>query len=350
MKLVHNGVLDVIQRSLRGRLLPLWPSFCIHSCAICAPNRQIQFSRARYAFGRQPRAGVSRRQRLGAPHARRLLGSTAELSIVKLLTLLFCCRCGSAPGPLAVTSQHTQPMVRCVSGEGPLEQQWGSQPLILKSQPLNGSHVQQQMHGYPYSALPTPHHGAPAFQQHYTAPFTNTLVREAVPDNPKAAHCSLQTDLCGAMWPLQQPFPFPPLMQPPTYALVSHPHAWDRNMAPMRTSDNLHASYEQAPGSRALQPPAATLTDSSIPTASKSQVSSQTGVMQSMHAHLASTHSLEPAGHLLSTGTTSTNQVPHQQLMDKGMAQLSHQPHPAALAVHSDYPSGPVTQVCWQPC
>jgi hypothetical protein len=57
---------------------------------------------------------------------------------------------------------------------------------------------------------------------HVPMQYTNTFTREAVPGKEGAAHCSLQTDLCGHLWPLSQPFPFP--FPPQTFPQHMLPH------------------------------------------------------------------------------------------------------------------------------
>jgi hypothetical protein len=92
------------------------------------------------------------------------------------------------PGPRAAAEYqaslvHSVPMPRALSSQhaGPLP------PLVAQ---YSGHHLQPQQ-GKAYPSV-----------------YMNLLVREAVPGKPGAAHCSMQTDLCGNTWPLDQPFPF----------------------------------------------------------------------------------------------------------------------------------------------
>lgn len=97
---------------------------------------------------------------------------------------------------------------------------WGHSGVVLKPNQSSGHHVQHShVHG---QVMPVAVH-------HASHAFTNTIVREAVAGNSNAAHCSLQTDLCGANWPLNQPFPMPAHpqgavyhMQQGGYAMLAH--------------------------------------------------------------------------------------------------------------------------------
>lgn len=103
-------------------------------------------------------------------------------------------------------------------------------------------------HGHSHGhILPIPMH-------HPHHAYTNTIVREAVPGNPNAAHCCLQTDLCGATWPLNQPFPMPQPQQAVYhtqqggYAMIAHgPGNWD-GMAPTYGSGPLPMGVQLAGG------------------------------------------------------------------------------------------------------
>jgi hypothetical protein len=54
--------------------------------------------------------------------------------------------------------------------------------------------------------------------------YTNTFTREAVPGNASVAHASMQTDLCGHSWPLDQPLPVPAYLHQP-HTQLPHMHA-----------------------------------------------------------------------------------------------------------------------------
>lgn len=102
---------------------------------------------------------------------------------------------------------------------------WAAPGVVLKAGHSPGHHGHNQTsHGH---VMHVPMHQPPQ--------YTNTIVREAVPGNTNAAHCSLQTDICGATWPLHQPFPMPAQpqsavyhMQQGGYAMVAaSPGLWD---------------------------------------------------------------------------------------------------------------------------
>ena len=76
--------------------------------------------------------------------------------------------------------------------------------------------------------------------------YTNTFTREAVPGRVNAAHCSLQTDLCGHTWPLSQPFPYPASAQPrlpsPHH---SQPHVQQQQQQPQQQHPHLYQQQQQ---------------------------------------------------------------------------------------------------------
>eukprot|EP00892_Ulva_mutabilis_P001359 jgi/Ulvmu1/11223/UM072_0060.1 len=121
---------------------------------------------------------------------------------------------------LGVPGGHVPPhqMRRLMAAEG---NGWGRQGLLLSPGPSVSPHGHAHGHIVP-------------FQMHSHHAYTNTIIREAVPGNPNAAHCCLQTDLCGATWPLNQPFPVPQPQQAVyhtqqgSYAMIAHgPGNWN---------------------------------------------------------------------------------------------------------------------------
>jgi hypothetical protein len=138
-------------------------------------------------------------------------------------------------------------------------------------------------HGKPV-AYASAHGGYLAFPLQYT----NTFTREAVPGNADAAHVSMQTDLCGHSWPLDQPFPVPAphAVEPPpphfdaSYAQAqpavqpAHPSAFAHHMQPQPSGpaatfpemasanypaenarDNMHGAAPRHSGGVGAQPP-----------------------------------------------------------------------------------------------
>jgi hypothetical protein len=207
-------------------------------------------------------------------------------------------------------------------------------------QALHSQHPAQPPHQAVYGQS---HKSVPAVPQvlqhihHQHAPvqYMNTFVREAVPGNSNAAHCSLQTDLCGAVWPLHQPFPIimPALMQgsSPAYSFLTSAQGWGSSSGglPVHVAHpeaNVMPLQNGAMQGNAHCPPVSTLAESNL----ASHMSSQSRV-PAMHVHggMMPTPDHEVAdamGLLAAANATSSNQA--QQPVPESAATEQQQQQP----------------------
>lgn len=252
----------------------------------------------------------------------------------------------SSPQQLYTYSSYIQ------DGAPDKETSWPPQGYILAPQPQQQilqpqppqQHTTQphQQHPAMYGQTHEPVHAVPQVLQHmrqHAAPvqYTNTFVRESVPGNPSAAHCSLQTDLCGAVWPLNQPFPIiAPSTMPSNhhaYAVLHSAQGWaGSGRVPMHASHagGMHVQQATMQG-HSPSNPSATLADSNIGSHSKaSQLSTQSTVAAlHMHGSMMPTPDNDGGaamGVLANAVATSSNQNQVQPPVAENAPTMNHQP------------------------
>lgn len=197
------------------------------------------------------------------------------------------------------------------------------------------SQQKQSLYGQSRESVHAVPHGLQHMQQH-AAPvqYTNTFVREAVPGNPKAANCSLQTDLCGAVWPLNQPFPIiaPSVMHGshPAYTILTSAQAWGSNRSvPAHVAGHAGNGFHlPAPAMQGHthSAPTSTLADSTL--GSKASHLSAQSAVPAFHVHGSMMPTPEndmgaTVGVHATAVATSSNQV--QQPAAEKATQMNHQ-------------------------